>query len=51
MRVKRAKAYKKAMQFYQQAFDFRQPYQVLITPDFIDECITSKLSMKDDLPD
>ncbi|ORX65604.1 hypothetical protein DL89DRAFT_213765, partial [Linderina pennispora] len=51
MRVKRAKAYKKAMQFYQQAFGFRQPYQVLITPDFIDECIASKLSMKEDLPE
>ncbi|KAJ2742210.1 hypothetical protein GGI20_004653 [Coemansia sp. BCRC 34301] len=35
MRAKRAKSYRKAMQFYQQAFGFREPYQILVSPDFI----------------
>ncbi|KAI8319020.1 hypothetical protein GQ54DRAFT_246755, partial [Martensiomyces pterosporus] len=49
MRVKRAKAYKKAMLVYQQTFGFREPYQILLGPDFILECVARKISMEADL--
>ncbi|CCG84215.1 protein of unknown function [Taphrina deformans PYCC 5710] len=35
MRQKRAKAYKKQMATYERTFSFRQPYQILITADFL----------------
>ncbi|KAJ1940010.1 hypothetical protein GGF37_004162 [Kickxella alabastrina] len=43
MRVKRTKAYKKAMQFYRQVFNFRAPYQVLLSPDFILACVQKNI--------
>lgn len=35
MRQKRAKAYKRVMALYVSAFNFRQPYQLLLTNDFL----------------
>ncbi|TXT12943.1 hypothetical protein VHUM_01344 [Vanrija humicola] len=35
MRQKRAKAYKRVMALYVSAFSFRQPYQLLLTNDFL----------------
>lgn len=35
MRQKRAKAYKKQMATYERTFNFRTPYQILITADFL----------------
>lgn len=37
MRQKRAKAYKRVMALYVSAFNFRQPYQVLASSDFLVE--------------
>ncbi|KAJ2358317.1 hypothetical protein IWW50_002107 [Coemansia erecta] len=45
MRPKRAKAYKKVMQFYQQNFGFREPYQILVSPDFVLEGVAKKLDL------
>ncbi|KAJ2258140.1 hypothetical protein GGI13_000683 [Coemansia sp. RSA 455] len=46
MRAKRAKSYRKAMQFYQQAFGFREPYQILVSPDFILAGVSKQLPVK-----
>ncbi|KAJ2832209.1 hypothetical protein FBU31_002126 [Coemansia sp. 'formosensis'] len=46
MRAKRAKSYRKAMQFYQQAFGFREPYQILVSPDFILAGASKQLPVK-----
>jgi U3 small nucleolar RNA-associated protein 23 len=35
MRQQRAKRYRKAMALYQTSFNFREPYQVLLSSDFI----------------
>ena len=35
MRQQRAKRYRKAMAIYQTSFQFREPYQVLLSSDFI----------------
>lgn len=35
MRNQRAKKYRKAMAIYQTSFNFREPYQVLLSSDFI----------------
>ncbi|KAJ2791299.1 hypothetical protein H4R20_006884, partial [Coemansia guatemalensis] len=49
MRPKRAKAYKKAMQFYQQSFGFREPYQILVSPDFVLEGVAKKINIAEAL--
>ncbi|PIA15935.1 hypothetical protein COEREDRAFT_92927 [Coemansia reversa NRRL 1564] len=49
MRPKRAKAYKKAMQFYQQSFGFRDPYQILVSPDFVLEGVAKNIKIADAL--
>ncbi|KAJ2456815.1 hypothetical protein GGF42_003047 [Coemansia sp. RSA 2424] len=49
MRAKRAKSYRKAMQFYQQAFGFREPYQILVSPDFILAGASKQLPVKERL--
>ncbi|KAJ2695931.1 hypothetical protein H4218_004931 [Coemansia sp. IMI 209128] len=46
MRAKRAKSYRKAMQFYQQAFGFREPYQILVSPDFILAGVSKQVPVK-----
>ncbi|KAJ2732091.1 hypothetical protein IW152_004071 [Coemansia sp. BCRC 34962] len=46
MRAKRAKSYRKAMQFYQQAFGFREPYQILVSPDFILAGVSRQIPVK-----
>ncbi|KAJ1891186.1 hypothetical protein LPJ71_007747 [Coemansia sp. S17] len=46
MRAKRAKSYRRAMQFYQQAFGFREPYQILVSPDFILAGVSKQLPVK-----
>ncbi|KAJ2366099.1 hypothetical protein H4S01_002894 [Coemansia sp. RSA 2610] len=45
MRAKRAKAYKKVMQFYQQNFGFREPYQILVSPDFVLEGVAKNIDV------
>ena len=35
MRQQRAKRYRKAMALYQTSFQFREPYQILLSADFI----------------
>ncbi|KAJ1996104.1 hypothetical protein H4R26_006216, partial [Coemansia thaxteri] len=49
MRAKRAKSYRKAMQFYQQVFGFREPYQILVSPDFILAGVSKQLPVKERL--
>ncbi|KAI9506649.1 Fcf1-domain-containing protein, partial [Coemansia spiralis] len=49
MRPKRVKAYKRAMQFYQKNFGFREPYQVLVAADFILEAVSKNLRVVETL--
>lgn len=42
MRQKRAKAYKRVMALYVSAFGFRQPYQVLLSDEFLLEAAKQK---------
>ncbi|KAI8870677.1 hypothetical protein GQ42DRAFT_145575 [Ramicandelaber brevisporus] len=50
MRAKRAKQYKKCMQLYTTTFGFREPYQVLLDPQFIFHAQKSKLNLYNLLP-
>ncbi|KAG0254977.1 hypothetical protein DFQ27_006520 [Actinomortierella ambigua] len=43
MKVKRAKAYKKAMNLYVQSFGFRKPYQVIVDSEFIQVALDQKI--------
>ncbi|KAJ2714127.1 hypothetical protein H4R19_001890 [Coemansia spiralis] len=45
MRAKRAKQYRKALQFYQQFCGFREPYQVLVSPDFVLEAASKSVDI------
>ena len=49
MRVTRHKAFKRALRFYKAAFDFVDPYHVLLDPSFIELCVKGKLNLKNDL--
>jgi U3 small nucleolar RNA-associated protein 23 len=49
MRVTRHKALKRALRFYKAAFDFVDPYHVIIDPSFLEFSITSRLNLKSDL--
>ncbi|KAJ1718766.1 hypothetical protein LPJ61_006483 [Coemansia biformis] len=49
MRAKRAKVYRKALQFYRQFCGFREPYQVLVSPDFVLEGAAKKVNIPDAL--
>ncbi|KAJ1642801.1 hypothetical protein J3B02_001779 [Coemansia erecta] len=51
MRSKRAKAYRKAMHFYQQTFGFHEPYQVLISPDLVLAAVEKKVDIKQTVQD
>ncbi|KAJ1819916.1 hypothetical protein LPJ56_003548 [Coemansia sp. RSA 2599] len=51
MRSKRTKAYRKAMHFYQQTFGFREPYQVLVSPDFVLAAVGKKVDVKQAVQD
>ncbi|KAJ2698782.1 hypothetical protein FB645_005538 [Coemansia sp. IMI 203386] len=51
MRAKRAKAYRKAMHFYQQTFGFHEPYQVLMSPDFVLAAVEKKVDIKQAVQD
>ncbi|KAJ2577938.1 hypothetical protein EV177_010884, partial [Coemansia sp. RSA 1804] len=51
MRVKRTKAYKKVMKLYQQSFGFREPYQVLVSADFLLEGVAKNLEVIKTLED
>lgn len=42
MRQKRAKAYKRVMALYVSTFGFRQPYQVLLSDEFLLEAAKQK---------
>jgi U3 small nucleolar RNA-associated protein 23 len=49
MRVTRHKAFKRALRFYKAAFDFVDPYHVLLGPCFLPLCAKGKVNIKDDL--
>ncbi|KAJ2780126.1 hypothetical protein H4R18_003630 [Coemansia javaensis] len=49
MRAKRAKLYRKVMQFFQQSFGFREPYQVLVAPDFVLEAAAKHVKVDEAL--
>ncbi|KAJ2656001.1 hypothetical protein IWW48_005242 [Coemansia sp. RSA 1200] len=51
MRVKRTKAYRKVMKLYQQSFGFREPYQVLVSADFLLEGVAKNLEVIKTLED
>jgi hypothetical protein len=45
MRQQRAKRYRKAMALYQTTFKFREPYQVLLSSDFLLDAHRFKLNL------
>jgi U3 small nucleolar RNA-associated protein 23 len=45
MRQQRAKRYRKAMALYQTTFKFREPYQVLLSSDFLLDAYRFKLNL------
>ncbi|KAJ2158237.1 hypothetical protein GGF46_003914 [Coemansia sp. RSA 552] len=45
MRPKRTKACRKEMQFYQQNYGFREPYQILVSPDFVLEGVAKNIDV------
>src|SRR5271169_1814460 len=45
MRQQRAKRYRKAMALYQTSFSFREPYQILLSSDFILSAHRFKLNL------
>ncbi|KAJ2773338.1 hypothetical protein IWQ56_001035 [Coemansia nantahalensis] len=45
MRAKRAKQYRKALQHYQQFCGFREPYQLLVSPDFVLEAASKSVDI------
>jgi U3 small nucleolar RNA-associated protein 23 len=49
MRITRHKAFKRALRFYKAAFDYVDPYHVIIDPSFLECCVKGKLRLKDDL--
>ena len=49
MRVTRHKALKRALRFYKAAFDYVDPYHVIMDPSFLEFSIISKLNLKSDL--
>ena len=49
MRITRHKAFKKSLRFYKAAYDYVDPYHVIIHPSFIDSAVTGKINLKDDL--
>ncbi|GAA5889374.1 hypothetical protein JCM6882_000725 [Rhodosporidiobolus microsporus] len=51
MRQKRVKSYRKVMGLYQQAFGFREPYQLLVDAAFVKACVQQKLDVMARLQD
>ncbi|GAA5969645.1 hypothetical protein JCM11641_008191 [Rhodosporidiobolus odoratus] len=51
MRQKRVKSYRKVMHLYQQAFGFREPYQLLVDAAFVKACVQQKLDVMSRLQD
>jgi U3 small nucleolar RNA-associated protein 23 len=49
MRVTRHKSFKRALRFYKAAFDYVDPYHVVIDPSFLESTIIAKLNLKKDL--
>jgi U3 small nucleolar RNA-associated protein 23 len=49
MRITRHKAFKKALRFFKAAFDFVDPYHVILEPSFIDCAVIGKINPKEDL--
>ena len=49
MRITRHKALKKALRFYKAAFDFVDPYHVVIDPSFLDSAVSAKVDLNKDL--
>ncbi|KAF9977129.1 hypothetical protein BGZ73_006896 [Actinomortierella ambigua] len=50
MKVKRAKANKRAMNLYVQSFGFRKPYQVLVDSEFIQVALDQKIDPVHQIP-
>ncbi len=49
MRITRHKAFKKALRFFKAAFDYVDPYHIILDPSFIDSAVTGKIKPKEDL--
>ncbi|KAJ1920290.1 hypothetical protein H4219_001403 [Mycoemilia scoparia] len=49
MRAKRGKQYKKCMEMYKNYFGFREPYQVIMTADFIKATVDSSMNIQNQL--
>ena len=49
MRITRHKAFKKALRFFKAAFDFVDPYHVILDPTIIDSAVIGKIRPKEDL--
>ncbi|KAG0225410.1 hypothetical protein BGW41_004710 [Actinomortierella wolfii] len=50
MKVKRAKANKRAMNLYVQSFNFRKPYQVIVDSEFIQVALDQKIDPAHQIP-
>lgn len=49
MRITRHKSLKKSLRFFKAAFDYVDPYHVVIDPCFIETAVQYKIKLKDDL--
>ena len=49
MRITRHKSFKKSLRFFKAAFDYVDPFHVIIDTSFIETSVTEKVTLKDDL--
>lgn len=49
MRISRHKAFKKSLRFFKAAFDYVDPFHVIVDPSFIDCSVKSEIRLNDDL--
>lgn len=50
MRVKRHKKFQRSMTFFEQNFDFEEPYPILVDGTFANAVLANKVNMKEQLP-
>lgn len=48
MRISRHKAFKKSLRFFKAAFDYVDPYHVIVDPSFIDLAVKSEIRLNED---
>jgi U3 small nucleolar RNA-associated protein 23 len=49
MRITRHKAFKKSLRFFKAAFDFVDPFHIIVDPTFIDSAVVGQIKLKEDL--